>query len=184
MPATQGAVGSLAAQLAGHLGLRVVGTAGSDENVQALRKNFRLDAAINHARPGTLTEQLKAACPDGIDIYFELVGGEMLDAAIVNLNEGARVPAAGMISQYHLAADQRYGIRHLERLIGMDVTIRSYRNSDYEQHLPEMRRTVAPLLATHEIRFATHISKAIETIPVAFQDIFNGRATGKRVVAP
>lgn len=129
-PATGGGVGSTAAQVAKHRGLRVVGTAGSADKADELREHFALDEVINH-RAGSLEESIRLACPDGIDIYLDLVGGAMLDAALANLNQGARVPCAGMVSQYDLPANQRYRLANLERIVGMDITIQSYRNDTY-----------------------------------------------------
>ena len=181
IPATGGGVGSTAAQVAKHRGLRVVGTAGSADKADELRERFALDEVINH-RAGSLEESIRLACPDGIDIYLDLVGGAMLDAALANLNQGARVPCAGMVSQYDLPANQRYRLANLERIVGMDITIQSYRNDTYSDLQAVMRDELRPLLRNEEMAFLTHRSTGVDSIPGALQQVLQGNTTGKRVI--
>src|SRR6266487_3749721 len=117
--ATTGAVGMVAAQVAKRLGVTVIGMASSDEKVRYLVDELGLDAA------------LKEHCPDGIDIFFDLVGGKILDAALPHMKQGGRIPSAGMVSQYNVPHDQRYGVKNLHSIVGMDITIQSYRNSTW-----------------------------------------------------
>src|SRR5207244_8188230 len=111
--ATTGAVGMVASQLAKRRGLIVVGVAGSDEKVRYLVDELGLDAAFNYRTVASLDDALKKRCPDGIDIFFDFVGGKILDAALPHMKRGGRIPSAGMVSQYNVAHDQRYGVRNL-----------------------------------------------------------------------
>ncbi len=177
-----GAVGSMAAQTAKHLGLKVIGTAGSDEKAAELKSRLNVDAVINHRHAGSLQGAVGQACPDGIDFYFDVVGGELLDAAIANMNEGGHIAIAGMISQNNLAPEQRYGLKNLPETVGMDITIQTYDNGAYKHLLPEMRATMGPLLRDGTIVFSPHITAGIETMPTALHDIFSGKAQGTRIV--
>ncbi len=82
---------------------------------------------------------MKQYCPQGIDIFFDLVGGKILDAALMQMKLGGRIPCAGMVSQYNLPHDQRYGLKNLHSIVGMDITIQSYRSSSWEHLAAEMR---------------------------------------------
>src|SRR5207245_10111201 len=137
--ATTGAVGMVASQVAKALRLRVVGIAGSDEKVRYLVDQLGLDAAFNYRTAASLEDALKKHCPDGIDIFFDLVGGKLLDAALPQMKRGGRIPSAGMVSQYNLPHDQRYGLKNLHRIVGMDITIQSYRSSSWEHLVAAMR---------------------------------------------
>src|SRR6266516_7197797 len=96
-------------QVAKRLGLTVVGMASSDEKVRYLVDELGLDAAFNYRTVSSLDDALKEHCPDGIDIFFDLVGGKILDAALPHMKRGGRIPSAGMVSQYNVPRDQRYG---------------------------------------------------------------------------
>ncbi len=138
--AVGGAVGSVAAQAAKQMGLRIVGTAGSPAKAAPFQQLFDLDAVIDHRHSDALEDALKQACPDGIDVYLDLVGGQLLDAVIANMNTGGRIAIAGMVSQYNLASNKRYGLRNLDRIVGMDITIQSYDNGGL--HAPASRAAI------------------------------------------
>src|SRR5205823_505949 len=126
---TMGAVGMVAAQVAKRLGLTVVGMASSNEKVRYLVDELGLDSAFNYRTVSSLDDVLKEHVPHGIDIFFDLVGGQILDAALSHMNPGGRIPSAGMISQYNLPHDNRYGLKNLDCIVGMDITLQSYRNT-------------------------------------------------------
>src|SRR5258708_541632 len=106
--ATTGAVGMVAAQVAKHLGLTVVGMASSDDKVRYLVDELGLDSAFNYRTVGSLNDTLKRYCPHGIDIFFDLVGGEILDTALPRMKLSGRIPSAGMVSQYNLPPNTSY----------------------------------------------------------------------------
>jgi len=180
--ATSGAVGMVAAQLAKQLGLTVVGMAGSDEKVRYLIDELGLDAAFNYRTASSLQDTLTENCPNGIDIFFDLVGGEILDAALPLMKLGGRIPSAGMVSQYNLPHDKRYGVRNLHSIVGMDITIQSYRSSSWEHLIPEMRADLGARLADGTMKFSTHVAEGLENLPAAFRGMFTGESFGKTVV--
>src|SRR5207247_6385861 len=115
--ATTGAVGMVASQLAKRLGLTVVGMAGSDQKVRYLVDELGLDAAFNYRTVASLEDALKKHCPRGVDIFFDLVGGRILDAALTQMKLGGRIPSAGMVSQYTLPDHKRYGCNNLHSVL-------------------------------------------------------------------
>jgi NADPH-dependent curcumin reductase CurA len=180
--ATTGAVGMVASQLAKRRGLTVVGMASSDEKVRYLVEELGLDAAFNYRTTGSLEDAFKQHCPQGIDIFFDLVGGEILDAALTQMTRGGRIPSAGMVSQYNLPHDKRYGLKNLHSIVGMDVTIQSYRSSSWEHLVPEMRDELEVRLSDGTMKFKTQIAEGLENLPAAFHGIFTGENFGKTVV--
>jgi NADPH-dependent curcumin reductase CurA len=180
--ATTGAVGMVASQLAKALGLSVVGMAGSDEKVRYLVDELGLDAAFNYRTAASLEAALKEHCRDGIDIFFDLVGGEILDAALTQMKLGGRIPSAGMVSQYNLPHDKRYGLKNLHSIVGMDITIQSYRSSSWEHLFAEMRDEFEPRLSDRTMMFKTHVVEGLENLPAAFYGLFKGQSFGKTVV--
>lgn len=122
--AASGAVGSIVGQLAKREGLRVIGSAGSDEKVAYIKKELNFDEAFNYKSIST-DEALKKYAPDGIDIYYDNVGGEALDAALAHGNKNARFIECGMISQYNIADPKdAYPIRNIEAVVPKRYTIR------------------------------------------------------------
>ena len=179
---TTGAVGMVASQLAKRRGLTVVGMASSDEKVRYLVDELGLDAAFNYRTAASIEDALKKHCPQGIDIFFDLVGGRILDAALPQMNLGGRIPSAGMVSQYNLPHDKRYGLKNLHSIVGMDITIQSYRSSSWEHLVAEMRDELEVRLADGRMRFKTHVAEGLDNLPTAFYGMFTGGSFGKTVV--
>jgi NADPH-dependent curcumin reductase CurA len=180
--ATTGAVGMVASQLAKGHGVRVVGMAGSDEKVRYLIDELGLDAAFNYRTASSVEDALAIHCPDGIDVFFDLVGGRILDAALTRMNVGGRIPSAGMVSQYNVPPERRYAVKNLHSIVGMDITIRSFRNSSWEHLLGEMRQEVEGRLADGRMTFKTHVAEGLANLPAAFHGMFTGGSFGKTVV--
>ncbi|HEV7915547.1 MAG TPA: NADP-dependent oxidoreductase [Albitalea sp.] len=180
--ATMGTVGAMAAQVAKRLGLTVIGMASSDEKVRYLVDELGLDAAFNYRTASSLEDTLKKHCPQGIDIFFDLVGGKILDAALTQMKLGGRIPSAGMVSQYNLPPDKRYGLKNLAGIVGMDITLQSYRNTSWEHLLPQMRDELEAPLADGSMKFKTHVVEGLENLPAAFHGLFTGESFGKTVV--
>ena len=120
-----GAVGQIVGQLAKHEGLKVIGSVGSDEKLNYILKDLGFDGGFNYKteKPG---DALKRLAPDGIDIYYENVGGEHLEAALDALNNWGRVVACGMISQYNLRPEERYGVSNLMHIVAKRLTIQGF----------------------------------------------------------
>lgn len=170
------------AQMAKQLGLTVVGMANSDEKVRYLVDELGIDSAFNYRTADSLEQTLKELCPDGIDIFFDLVGGEILDAALPNMRQGGRIPSAGMVSQYNLSHDQRYGLKNLHSIVGMEITIQSYVNSRWEHLMPQMQQELGGWLTDGRMKFKMFVTEGIENLPKAFNGIFSGESFGKAVV--
>jgi NADPH-dependent curcumin reductase CurA len=178
--AAAGAVGSLVAQLAKLRGNRVIGSAGSDAKVAYLLDEVGVDAAFNY-RSGPLPELLREAAPDGIDVYFDNVGGDHLEAAIGALRRHGRVAICGAISEYD-AAEPPPGPRNLFLTVANDLTIRGFRGSSNVHLLPEMTREVGGWLRDGRLRYRETVVEGLEQAPEALAGLMRGDNTGKTLV--
>jgi NADPH-dependent curcumin reductase CurA len=178
--AAAGAVGSLVAQMAKIRGNRVIGSAGSDEKVAHLLDDLGLDAAFNY-RSGPLPDLLRAAAPDGIDVYFDNVGGDHLEAAIGALRRHGRVAICGAISEYD-AAEPLPGPSNLFLTVANDLTIRGFRGSSNGDLLPEMTQVVGGWLREGRLRYRETIVEGLEHAPEALAGLMRGDNTGKTLV--
>jgi hypothetical protein len=176
-----GAVGSLAVQLGKHWGCRVVAVAGTDPKCAWLTREAGADVAINYRTAGSLEDALRAACPAGVDIYFENVGGAVLDAVLQLLNPFARIPLCGMISQYNLETPEP-GPRHLFTLVANRVLMQGFIISDHFGRHGEFLAEVGPLVQAGRIRYQETVVDGLEQAPRAFLGLFAGDNTGKMVV--
>lgn len=175
-----GAVGSLAGQLARLLGAsRVIGSAGSAEKVARLEE-LGFDAAFDYKEVPARTG-LKQAAPTGIDVYFDNVGGEHLEAAISAMRVGGRIALCGAISQYN-ATEPAPGPRNLFQAIGKGLTLRGFIVSMYSHLREEFEERMTGWLADEQIRWDETIREGIEAAPQAFIDLLAGANTGKMVV--
>jgi NADPH-dependent curcumin reductase CurA len=176
-----GAVGSLVGQLAKLRGAgRVVGSAGSAEKVRWLTEELGFDAAFNY-KDGPVVEQLKQAAPDGVDVYFDNVGGEHLEAAISVINLHGRIAVCGMISQYN-ATEPTPAPRNLALIIGKRFTMRGFLVGDHEHLRPQFVEEIAPLVRDGRIVHSETVVDGIESAPQAFLDLLSGGNTGKMLV--
>ena len=176
-----GAVGSLAGQIARLKGAaRVVGSAGGPEKADLLTSRFGFDAAIDY-RAGDLRGQLEAAAPDGIDVYFDNVGGEHLEAAIARANRHARMALCGAIAGYN-AAEPEAAPRNLSLAIGKRLTLRGFIVMDYFPHTAAFAAEMAPWLADGKIVALETVVEGLDNTPAAFLSLFSGGNTGKMLV--
>ncbi|KAK3844706.1 MAG: hypothetical protein J3R72DRAFT_382025 [Linnemannia gamsii] len=179
--AAAGAVGQLVGQMAKKLGLRVVGSAGSDDKVDYLLNELKFDAAFNYKKNGTILENLNRAAPEGIDIYYENVGGETLEAALEAMKNHGRVIACGMISQYN--TQQPYGIRNLHHIVSKRITMRGFIVSDFAEECgADFAKDVGSWLVKKEIIYREDVADGIEASPEAFVGMLKGKNFGKAVV--
>ncbi|KAG0208760.1 hypothetical protein BGX28_000381 [Mortierella sp. GBA30] len=178
--AASGAVGQLVGQMAKNLGLRVVGSAGSDEKVEFLLKELKFDAAFNYKK-GSILASLKTAAPEGIDIYYENVGGETLEAALEVMNAHGRVVACGMISQYNTQTP--YGVRNLTHIVTKRITMRGFIVSDFAAECgADFAKDVGSWLTNREIIYKEDIAVGIDSAPDAFVGMLQGKNFGKQIV--
>jgi NADPH-dependent curcumin reductase CurA len=178
--AAAGAVGGLAAQIAKLKGHIVIGSAGSDEKIAMLLEDYGLDAAFNY-RAGPVAEQLRAAAPDGIDVYFDNVGGEHLEAALGALRRWGRVAICGAISEYERTGPAT-GLRNLFQAVANDLTLRGFRGSSYVDRRPQFEREVGAWVREGRIRVDQTVVEGLDHAPKAIVRLLNGRTTGKALV--
>jgi NADPH-dependent curcumin reductase CurA len=178
--AAAGAVGGLAVQIAKLKGHRVIGSAGSDDKVRMLLEDYGLDAAFNY-RAGPVAEQLRAAAPNGIDVYFDNVGGEHLEAALGALRRWGRVAICGAISEYEQTGPTA-GVRNLFQTVANDLTLRGFRGSSYVDRRPQFEREVGAWVREGRIRVDQTVVEGLERAPEAIVRLLNGRTTGKALV--
>ncbi|MET9500552.1 NADP-dependent oxidoreductase [Streptomyces sp. NPDC006259] len=176
-----GAVGSQVGQIAKLKGAaRVIGSAGSDDKVKLLVEEYGFDAAFNY-KNGSVSEQLRAAAPDGIDVYFDNVGGDHLEAAIGSLNEGGRIAVCGMISVYN-NTEPAPGPKNLARLIQTRGRIEGFLVGDHYDLQPQFVREVGPWVASGTLKYRETIVEGIENNLEAFLGVLRGDNTGKMIV--
>ncbi|MBF4995261.1 NADP-dependent oxidoreductase [Arthrobacter gandavensis] len=176
-----GAVGSMAGQIAKALGAgRVIGSAGSEEKVRRLRE-LGFDAAFNY-HDGPVKAQLKeAAGSDGIDVYFDNVGGDHLEAAISVLNKYGRVAMCGAISAYNTTEPQS-APRNLFQAIGKELTLKGFIAGSYNQYAGEFASLMAGWLRDGSVSYDETFVDGLENAPQAFIDLMKGANTGKMIV--
>ena len=175
-----GAVGSMVGQLARLRGAsRVIGSAGSAEKVARLRE-LGFDAAFNY-KTGPVADQLREAAPDGIDVYFDNVGGDHLEAAIGQLRMHGRVAMCGAIAHYN-STEPPSGPRNLSLVVGKRLTLRGYIISDHGKRMPDLIAEVGPALRNGSIVCDETIVDGLEQAPEAFIGLLRGDNLGKMVV--
>jgi NADPH-dependent curcumin reductase CurA len=175
-----GAVGSLVGQIAKIKGCRVVGIAGGQDKCDYLTGELGFDAAIDY-KSEALMPALKEACPKGIDVYFDNVGGETLDAALAFLRFKGRVALCGAISQYNSTAPIKGPQNYLSLLINRG-RMEGFIVFDFEKEFPRFFRDMGQWLAEGKLQSREHIVKGIETFPETLLMLFDGRNQGKLVI--
>ncbi|MGF2945823.1 NADP-dependent oxidoreductase [Mycobacterium sp. Lab-001] len=178
--AAAGAVGSVAGQLAKAAGARVVGIAGGPDKCALLTERLGFDAAVDH-RADDWAAQLAAATPNGIDVDFENVGGDIMDAIFARLNIGARVALCGMISGYN-AADPPPGPRAFGNLLIQRATLQGFIVLDHFGRAPEAIAEIAGLITEGKLTPLETVVEGFEQLPTAINMLFDGTNVGKLVV--
>jgi NADPH-dependent curcumin reductase CurA len=179
--AASGAVGSIVCQIAKIKGCRVVGSAGSDQKVDWLLDRIGVDGAFNYIKADPLSAALQQQCPQGIDIYFENVGGEHLEAVLTHMNPFGRIPICEMISQYNQTEPQP-GPRNLSSIIGKRLLLQGFIVSDHYDQLPQFQTDMVEWIKADQIRWEETILDGIENTPEAFTGLFRGENLGKMLV--
>ena len=176
-----GAVGSAVGQIARSRGAgRVIGSAGSAEKVNTLTGRYGFDAAFNY-KEGDVAGQLAAAAPDGIDVYFDNVGGEHLEAAIGAFNDGGRGALCGAISAYN-SSEPPVGPRNMSMLTTKGLMLKGFTIGKYLQYSPQFAAEVGPLVASGDIVYDETVVDGIENTLEAFWGLMRGENLGKMVV--
>ena len=176
-----GAVGLVVGQLAKMQGCRVVGITGSDEKVNLLVEKFGFDEAINYKTTTYLTNAIGTVCTDGVDIYFDNVGGEISDAVFNNLNFQARIAVCGQISLYNgtVAAS---GPRLQPIMLGKSAMMRGFLVNNFKSEFPDGIEYLTKWIKEGKLKFTETIFNGFTQLPNAFLGLFNGKNTGKMIV--
>ncbi len=177
--AASGAVGSVVGQIAKMKGCRTVGIAGGQSKCEYVVNELGFDACIDY-KAGNLYKDLKAATPDGIDVYFENVGGEILDVVLARLNAFARIPLCGLISQYN--ATEPYGLKNFAALLTNRVKLQGFIVSDFMSRWPEALNDLGQWVASAQLKYRETVTDGLENAPTAFIGLLKGENFGKQVV--
>lgn len=175
-----GAVGSLVGQIGKIVGCRVVGIAGTDDKCRRLTEELGFDAAVNY-KAGPIARRLRRACPSGIDVHFENVGGEILDAALMLINLRARIVLCGMISQYNEPVPPP-GPRFLVNLLTKRARMEGLIVFDFAARYAEAFAALAGWMAEGRLRYQVDVVDGLEQAPQAVNRLFDGTHHGKLIV--
>uniref|UniRef100_A0A7C9DD27 Enoyl reductase (ER) domain-containing protein n=2 Tax=Opuntia streptacantha TaxID=393608 RepID=A0A7C9DD27_OPUST len=178
--AASGAVGQIVGQLAKLHGCYVVGSAGTKEKVDLLKNRLRFDNAFNYKEEKDLDAALKRYFPEGIDIYFENVGGPMLDAVLLNMRIHGRIAVCGMVSQHSYRDEE--GIHNLVALVTKRIRMQGFLQSDYLHLFPQFVEQVRTYYKQGKIVYIEDVSEGLESAPAALAGLFTGENIGKQVV--
>ena len=176
-----GAVGSLVGQIAKIKGCRVVGSAGTDQKVDHVLSELGFDGAYNYRKISDYTTKITELCPNGVDAYFDNVGGVQTDAIFPNLNLGARIAICGQISQYNLT-EPELGPRLFFQFIIKRLTMRGFLVSDFADRYPHALAEMASWLNSGQLEYRETITEGLENAASAFISMLKGGNLGKQLV--
>lgn len=182
--AASGAVGAVVCQIAKIKGCRVVGVAGSDEKCAWLKETAGVDGTVNykhHKGADALEAAIAEYCPDGVDVYFENVGGDHLTAALNLLNQHGRIAACGMIARYN-DADPQPGPPNMFLVVGKRIRMQGFIISDHNDRIPDFNRDMAQWIKEGKVKWRETVFEGLERAPEAFMGLFKGENFGKMLV--
>ena len=179
--AASGAVGSMVCQIAKANDCKVIGSAGKDEKIKWLTEKAGVDAVINYKTTDNLTEELGKLAPDGIDVYFDNVGGDHLEAAIDHMNDLGCIVCCGMISTYN-ATEPPAAPHNLFKIIGKRLRMQGFIVRDHMDDLHPFVKDVSSLIKSGQIVWEETVTEGIENAPEAFIGLFDGDNLGKSLV--
>ncbi|HSR66409.1 MAG TPA: NADP-dependent oxidoreductase [Acidobacteriota bacterium] len=178
--AAAGAVGSLVGQIGKIKGCRVIGIAGSGEKCRWITEDLGFDASINY-KSEDVYERLEETCPQGIDIYFENVGGKILDAVLARMNRYGRIPVCGLISQYN-ATEPVPGPYNFVRILTQRLKVQGFIVMDYLNRSDEAFQHLAPWLMEGRLKYRLDVREGLQNAPQALNDLFEGANQGKLIL--
>jgi hypothetical protein len=176
-----GAVGMIVGQLAKIHGCQVIGIAGDEAKVTYLRDTLNFDRVINYKTTANMSEAIVSACPNGVDVYFDNVGGTISDAVIENLNVGARIVVCGQISLYN-AKETPVGPRIQSIILKRSVLMQGFIVSNYSARFPEGFQALAGWVKSGDLKYHQTVMKGFEKLPQVFLNLFEGKNLGKLLV--
>jgi NADPH:quinone reductase len=176
-----GAVGIIVGQIAKIQGCRVIGIAGSDEKTKLLKEEYGFDNTINYKSTSNLKAAIQRLCPEGVDVYFDNVGGLISDAVIRNINFHARIPLCGQISLYN-SSEYPMGPRLQPILLTRSVLMQGFIVSNYQHRFPEAIQYLTKWLKEGRLKYTETIVHGFNQLPEALLGLFKGENTGKMIV--
>ncbi|HSP40029.1 MAG TPA: NADP-dependent oxidoreductase [Gillisia sp.] len=180
--AAAGAVGSVAGQIGKIKGCKVIGIAGTDEKIERIKNTYNFDEGINYQTSENVRKEIKKKCPGGIDVYFDNVGGEILDAALSNMNKFGRIINCGAISLYN-ETEIPMGPRPEGLLIKNSLLMQGFTVRDYVKDFGPAINQLSTWLKEDKLKYGETIVQGFENIPQAFLDLFDGKNKGKMIVS-
>lgn len=181
MSAAAGAVGSVGGQIAKLRGNRVVGIVGSADKARMITEQLGMDAAVDYREAADLSAAIKAACPDGADLYFDNVGGRTLDAMLPLMRDFGRIVVCGMIANYN-NADDPYPIRNLWQVLVHRITMRGFLAFEHPDMLGEAEHMLTEWITSGQLKPTENVTTGLENTPAAFIRLMSGQTSGKTVV--
>ena len=182
--AASGAVGSVVGQIAKIKGARAVGVAGGADKCRFVKEELGFDACIDHRAPD-FAVQLKAACPNGIDVYFENVGGKVFEAVVPLLNNYARVPVCGVISQYNASSSDpgtNWVPSLMRTVLSKRINMRGFIVSDFYSRREEFNKEMVPWVKEGRVKYREHVIEGLENAPRGLIGLLRGENFGKTLV--
>ena len=176
-----GSVGSTVCQIAKNLGCKVIASTGSDEKVDWLKNELKVDYAFNYKKVENLVLHLKEICPDGFDLYFDNVGGDFLESAIFQMKNFGRIVVCGRISQMNVTTPGS-GIKNMAHVLVKRLTIKGFLIFDHENEREPFETDMLKWLSEGKVKFKETIYTGIEKAPKSFIDLLKGKNTGKMLV--
>jgi NADPH-dependent curcumin reductase CurA len=176
-----GAVGIVAGQIAKLKDCRVVGIAGSDEKIKMLKDEFHFDEVINYKTTSDIDKAIKETCPNGVDIYFDNIGGEISDAVISNINFHARIVLCGQISLYN-TAETPMGPRLQPMLLTNSALMEGFIVADFKNFFSEGMQQLSQWVKEDKLVYKETITEGFDKLPDAFLGLFSGKNIGKMIV--
>jgi len=177
--AASGAVGSVVGQLAKLWGCRAVGIAGGREKCDYVKHELGFDACLDY-KAGNLRDELKAACPKGVDVYFDNVGGEILDLLLTRMNLFGRIVVCGMIAEYN--ATEPYRVKNLRAVLVNRLKLQGMIIFDWKDRYGEALKALAGYFAEGKLKYRESVVQGLENAPRGLMDLLNGKNFGKQLV--
>ncbi|MDN5802096.1 MAG: NADP-dependent oxidoreductase [Psychrobacter sp.] len=176
-----GSVGSIAAQIAKIKGCKVIGIAGSAQKIAFLEDDLGLDKGINYHQTDDMEAAIKEACPDGVDVFFDNVGGELFDAVFANINKHGRVAICGQIAEYN-ADNPPQGPRPMQTLIKKSARMEGFVVYDFADEFDAAKKQIAEWYNAGQLKYKENLIEGFENIPSAFIGLFTGENIGKQMI--
>ena len=176
-----GAVGSIAVQIAKIKGCKVIGIAGSNSKIEYLERDLGINKGINYKTTDHMEKAIKTACPEGVDVFFDNVGGELFDAVFANVNRKARIVICGQISEYNSDLKPR-GPRPQHDLIKKSARMEGFVAFDFQDEFDQAKKELESWYNSGQLKYKEHLIEGFENIPSAFIGLFSGENIGKLMV--